>query len=622
MSRLARRARQSRRTARLDFAAIEIAGALLPPEIVTRAAAFDMPEQSETDYDLLPGLKLRDEIARYYQVALARWGQFLGARDGHARAPQAFVLDLLRDCLGFADIAQAGTVIISDRQFPIPHASHNGKVPVVIAPLAPAESRKAGIDEALPVFGEEGRRRSAAQLLQDYLNAADSALWGIVSDGCTLRLMRDNASLTRPAWVEADLEKIFSEGLFAEFSALWSLIHASRFGPDGGAPSDCPLERWRQRGRIDGSAAKEKLRLGVEAALLELGSGFLEAPANANLRDAFRSGKLTRQAYFEQLLRLVYRLIFLFAAEDRDLLHTPDAPNNARTVYRQGYSVGRLRERCTRSTALDRHHDVWDGLRTLFDALSDGAPELGLAALGGLFTPSNIADLIGARISNRRSLKAIWHLSWFRPDGQPMTRVNWRDMETEELGSVYESLLELIPLVHLETRSLTFAYGDAANRGNDRKTTGSYYTPDSLVQLLLTTTLDPVLDAAEARSPHAPVSEILKLSFMDPACGSGHFLLSAARRAATRIAGHLSSGAPSREVFQHAFREVVSNCIYGVDRNPMPWSCARSPCGSRRWNRANPSPFSTRISVAATASLASSTTGRLPAACRTRPSTR
>ena len=82
-----------------------------------------------------------------------------------------------------------------------------------------------------------------------------------------------------------------------------------------------------------------------------------------------------------------------------------------------------------------------------------------------------------------------------------MTRVNWRDMETEELGSVYESLLELIPLVNLETRDFGFTVGDAANRGNERKTTGSYYTPDSLVQLLLTTTLDPVLDAAESRNP-------------------------------------------------------------------------------------------------------------------------
>ena len=89
------------------------------------------------------------------------------------------------------------------------------------------------------------------------------------------------------------------------------------------------------------------------------------------------------------------------------------------------------------------------------------------------------------------------------------------------------------------------------------------------MQLLLTATLDPVLDAAESRNPSDPAAEILKLSIIDPACGSGHFLLAAARRAAARIARHRTPGAPSQEAFQHALREVVSNCIFGVDRNPM-----------------------------------------------------
>ena len=377
MAKPAKHSRQSRRAARLDFAAIEIAGALLPPEIVTRAAAFDMPEQSDEGYGVLPGLKLRDEIARYYQIALAHWERFSAVQDGNVSAPQRFVLDVLTDCFGFANIAETGPVILSERRFPIRHASHDGRVPIVIAPLAPAESRKAGIDEAIAPFGDETRRRSATQLLQEYLNADEDALWGIASDGCTLRLMRDNVSLTRPAWIEANLEKILTEGLFADFSALWLVIHASRFGAMDASPSDCPLERWCERGRIDGSAAKEKLRLGVEAALIELGAGFLENPANADLRDALQTGKLTRQAYYEELLRLVYRLIFLFAAEDRDLLHIPNAPDTARKAYRHGYAVGRLRERCTRNTSRDRHHDAWESLRALFAALARARRVLG-----------------------------------------------------------------------------------------------------------------------------------------------------------------------------------------------------------------------------------------------------
>ena len=267
-------------------------------------------------------------------------------------------------------------------------------------------------------------------------------------------------------------------------------------------------------------------------------------------------------------MRVIYRLIFIFAAEDRGLLHPAGTSDQARRVYAEGYSLARLRERSMRRTAWDRHADSWEGLKATFRALMRGQEQLGLPALGGLFAHGVVPDLENTRIENRRLLAAIWRLAWLRPEGQPLTRVNWRDMETEELGSVYESLLELTPRASADTRTFSFAEGDET-RGNARKTSGSYYTPDALVKLLLDSTLEPVLDAAEARNPGDPATEILKLSIVDPACGSGHFLLGAARRAAGRIAKYRSPGAPSQGEFQHALREVVSHCIYGVDRNPM-----------------------------------------------------
>ena len=232
------------------------------------------------------------------------------------------------------------------------------------------------------------------------------------------------------------------------------------------------------------SAARDKLRLGVEAALEELGQGFIEHPANTALRQALSAGDLTPQAYFEQLLRLVYRLIFLFAAEDRDLLHPESATAAARRIYAEGYGVGRLRERCMRRTAWDQHTDAFEGLKATFKALSRGEPKLGLPALGGLFARGQTPQLTASRIANRRLLAAIWRLAWLRPEGQPLTRVNWRDMETEELGSVYEGLLELTPRASADARTFAFAEGDET-RGHARKTTGSYYTPEALVKLLL-----------------------------------------------------------------------------------------------------------------------------------------
>lgn len=135
-------------------------------------------------------------------------------------------------------------------------------------------------------------------------------------------------------------------------------------------------------------------------------------------------------------------------------------------------------------------------------------------------------------------------------------------MATEELGSVYESLLELVPYRENGGRTFAFAGGIEA-KGNARKTSGSYYTPDSLVQTLLDSTLNPVLDQAEQKGG---ADEILKLKVIDPACGSGHFLLGAARRMANHVAQVRNIDAPD---YQAAMRDVVRNCIHGVDRNPM-----------------------------------------------------
>ncbi|MCB1504343.1 MAG: N-6 DNA methylase [Hyphomicrobiaceae bacterium] len=569
MARNATRRRSSRRTPRLDFAAIEITGALLTPDIVARIASFDAADQTEEAYGVPPGLKIRDEIARYFRIAEALWHQFEAAKVKSPAASERFMLDLLKQCFGFDTIKAQKTISKGEREFPFRHGSLGGRVPIVIAPVPAEDVRRTGIDESLIQFGDGSRRRSATLLLQEYLNAEDDAVWGICADGLTLRLLRDNVSLTRPAWIEADLAKIFTESLFPDFSALWLLIHQSRFGAAGSAPTDCALEHWRDAGRIEGTAAREKLRNGVEAALIELGQGFIEHPANVELRTALSQGKLSRQAYFEELLRLVYRLIFLFAAEDRDLLHTPAAPQPAVRAYAQGYSVGRLRERCIRRTSWDKNVDVWEGLKATFRALSAGQALLGLPALGGLFAQGQLPHLRECRIENRRLLAAIWRLAWMRPEGQPLTRVNWRDMETEELGSVYEGLLELTPLVSATDRSFTFAEG-AEGRGNARKTSGSYYTPDALVQALLDETLNPLIEETIAgKDDQAAIDALLNLRIIDPACGSGHFLLAAARRLASRIARLSSPGTPSQADYRHWLREVARRTLFGVDKNPM-----------------------------------------------------
>ncbi len=137
----------------------------------------------------------------------------------------------------------------------------------------------------------------------------------------------------------------------------------------------------------------------------------------------------------------------------------------------------------------------------------------------------------------------------------------------------------------MSTENSVFRSG-AATRGNIRKTTGSYYTHDSLVQELLDSALEPVITNILATHPvgDGAVNALLAISMIDPACGSGHFLLAAARR----IAGHLArvraqmrdiqlgnSGQPTPDDYRHALRDVVTHCVYGVDMNPMALELAR-----------------------------------------------
>jgi hypothetical protein len=553
-----------RRASTVSFDAIAIEGAFITADVLARVAAIEATEQNEADYDTPPGLKLRDEIGRYYRVGEALWATFerLREKDSGGIVTANFVTQLLTMVFGFSTLEPSEPSAIGERVFPVRHSALSGRVPLVIAP-APD-----GIDKGLPQFGDGHRRRSATLLLQEFLNASDGRLFGLVTDGCLVRLMRNNTSMTRPAWIEADLERIFQNGLFADFSALWLLIHQSRFGKIGSPSSDCALERWREKGREQGVAVRERLRDGVKEALKALGEGFLQHPNNTALVHALETGELDAHGYFQELLRTVYRFIFLFTAEDRGLLRPKEQEETSEAeLYAEGYSLTRLRTKAVRSLARDRHRDLWDGVRIVFRGLARGEKCLALPALGGLFAPDRTPHLDAARIENRYLLAAIDGLAWIREDGARM-RINWRNMETEELGSVYESLLELTPRASASERTFSFADGDEAH-GNERKKSGSYYTPDSLVQILLDSALDPIIDQTIAKNPGREADALLGLDVIDPAVGSGHFLLAAARRLAARVAQLRSPGSPSAEDYRHALREVARHCLYGVDRNPM-----------------------------------------------------
>lgn len=545
------------------FTTIRTEGALLPPDLLQRISEnTNLDGLTPESYHLYPGEKLNEAVNQRWNRLQGVWTSF---RAGQERLPEddlgttltreRWLLPLF-DTLGYGRLQTATAVEIDGRSYPISHGWEH--VPIHLV------SYKVEFDKRTP--GAAGAATASPHsLLQVFLNRSDDNLWGFLSNGYRLRILRDNASLTRQAYVEFDLEAMMDGEVYSDFVLLWLLCHQSRV--EGEKPSDCWLEKWMKVAEEQGTRARDQLRDGVQSAIEALGLGFLEHPANATLRDQLTSGELSSYDYYHQLLRMVYRLLFLFVAEDRDLLLNPAADAAIQKRYVEYYSTQRLR-RMAETFKGTRHPDLFEALRLVMRLLSgnsNGAGAgLGLVSLGSfLFSDGAVKDVIDCQIANSHLLDAIRALSLtYDQKAQVYRTVDYKNLGSDELGSIFESLLELHPQINVPARR--FSLSTAA--GNERKTTGSYYTPDSLVNALLDSALDPVLNEATKQGADA----ILDLKVCDPACGSGHFLIAAANRMAKALAFvRTSEEEPPPAAIQEAKRDVISHCIYGVDINPM-----------------------------------------------------
>ena len=556
-----------RRSATLQFNAIRLVGGLLPASLLEQIARQEAAGQKASDYGLQKNQRLQVAVDQAWSRARALWQQAQELRSRGEGTPWApwFTRQLLEQVFGWSDLAPCPPRQVAEAQFPISHQAFSGAVPLVLTGLPTNE-----LDRGQPQFGQEGRKRSPHSCLQECLNADDNSNWGLLGNGTSLRLLHDNPALVKPAYVQVEIGDILSGGLFDEFAVVWLLLHASRFQRDG--EGRCLLDGWKAAGQQSGERALNKLRDGVQAALEAVGQGVLQHPANGDLVSKLQSGELSTQAFFRQLLRLVYRLLFLCVAEDRNLLFPPEVPLALRLIYREGYSLSRLRDLAIKSGAHEQQHgDLWRVQTLVFAQLQHEDSPLGLPALGGLFNADRCPDLDQAQLSNAALLEAVRAIGWFYDEqSQSRTRINYQALNTEEFGSVYESLLELHPQISGSGASLRFSLGGVA--GSERKTSGSYYTPEELVRLLILSALLPVIRdrLSQASSPEEKAAALLAIRVLDPACGSGHFLLAAARRLALELARILAGDdEPSEELRRQCLRRVVAHCLYGVDKNPM-----------------------------------------------------
>jgi hypothetical protein len=472
----------------MNYPSIRIEGAIFSPDLLDRLE--DLPGQRPADFGLDGGVRVKDEIARAWADAQDYWRIFqrrlAGLRPDASAATetrQQWIVPLL-GLLGYQLDYQPRGVEIDDKIYPISHRIANrGHTPIhIIGAQDPA-----GLDRK-PERAQ--RRMSAHGMVQEYLNLQDE-LYGLVTNGRLLRLLRDSSRLVKLTYLEFDLERIFQDNLFADFAVLYRLLHVSRLPSAAESAAESLLERYHQDSLDSGARIRDGLSRAVEEAIRDFANGFLAHPANEDLRNAATSGRLRAADYYQMLLRLIYRLLFLLVIEERDLIFPAHSAGRGRKIYEAYYSLQRLRRLSEkRHLAEARRHDLWLALLATFRLFEEGGPgrKMEVAPLAGdLFDANAIGLLNRCMLGNDVLLKCLQALGIYRhPDTGQRIRVNYAALNVEEFGSVYEGLLEYAGAFVGEGHRLHFTF----TQGTARAATGSHYTADDLVQPLLKHSLD------------------------------------------------------------------------------------------------------------------------------------
>ena len=551
----------------MNYPSIRIEGAIFSPDILERIE--DSPGQRPADFGFdATVVKVKDEIARAWADAQDYWRIFQRRLEtlkpespGTTETRQQWIVPLL-GLLGYQLEYQAKGVELNGKNYPISHRAINrGDTPVHII----GYREPAGLDRKPD---RAAFRMSAHAMIQEYLNLQEE-LYALVTNGRMLRLLRDSSRLVKLSYLEFDLDRIFTDGLFADFALLFRLLHASRLPASIETSAESLIERYHQDSLDSGARIRDGLSRAVEQAIHDFANGFLSHPENEPLRQVVGSGKLKPDEFYQNLLRLIYRILFIMVIEERDLVFPPSTSRSKRLVYSEYYSLQRLRKLSEKRYLADRRrHDLWLSLCATFGLFEAHGPgeKLGIEPLAGdLFHPQAIGPLGKSLLGNDVLLGCIRSLSLYQhPDNRQVLRVNYAALNVEEFGSVYEGLLEYEPVFLNTGDQIQFAF----RQGDERAATGSHYTPDDLVQPLIKHSLDYLISAKLKEAD--PENALLSLRVADIACGSGHILLAAARRVATELAiVRTGEDQPSPPALRAAIRDVIRECIYGVDLNPL-----------------------------------------------------
>jgi len=478
-------------------------------------------------------------------------------------------------------------------------------------------------------------------------------VWGILTNGEFWRLYYYRASSVAEGFVEFNLSEILSEpDLFdkdkiEKFKLFYLLFRKEAFIPTEWRPHKNFLEIVLEEGKRWGEKLKDDLK---DKIFLEVFPGI----AQGFLADIKRKGTnidedILKQIY-DNTLVLLYRLLFIFCAEDRDLLPI-------RNDRYKNYSLSKIRNEIAKKidkkeTLSETGSFYWDRIKNLFRIINDGDKSLGIPPYnGGLFNPQKHPFLENYSVPDKFLVPAIDKLSRDHTKTPPKM-VNYKELSVRQLGSIYEGLLEFklkIAETHLgvkrvNKREIYYPVKDIkkarvkkgelhlTNDKSERKATGSYYTPEYIVQYIVKNTIEPLISEKikefnqhverlkKLRGPqytakwknkelknYDPAIAILKLKILDPAMGSGHFLVGTVNYLLDKILETLDKTSEEnyfgneiyrspllekleeirKQILDKAQKEgyiidetkledkdlikriILKRCIYGVDVNPL-----------------------------------------------------
>ena len=457
-----------------------------------------------------------------------------------------------------------------------------GNLPVIVVGDKTGEAAIDTLDKCSLDFRAKGdrQRKSPHATMLEYLNNTEN-VYGIVSNGQILRIIRNTGQLVKLTYIEFDLRKMLEEDKYTEFCLFFRLMHASRLKVSGDEP--CIFESWFNMSIASGNRIREGLSDAVETTMEIIGRAAFAGKGIGNdaLRQAFLNKEVSARRFNKELIHFIYRLLFLFIIEERNLVYEIPDPSNLeyerlcrlQDIYRKYYAASRFRKQSELTYLQDRRYDdIWKSLMDTFRLFESGGfgEKLGIKPLGGiLFDKDTLHYLKHCSIDNEQILKAFKALNEFTDDNGNRVKINYSSLDVEEFGSVYEGILEMQPYVTPATDAASWQFGFVG--GLDRKSTSSYYTRPDLVQSLIRTTLEPVIKEiiAKYKTREEQIKALLAMKVCDAASGSGHIALAMARTIAWYVCSiRTGEDNPASLDYREALREVIQKCVYAVDFNP------------------------------------------------------